>query len=136
MAKRSVKKQRQRDDTHVTSATDFVHKASDLQDHEAQAAVRVVKKAQIRWAGKANSVHNLEEMRKEVLEDLANIGILATFDPTPCYYGDPPEIEILGKVSGDPIHKYGFDHERKEYEVKEAKKRNEDYRGQKERNRS
>jgi hypothetical protein len=124
---------RKRQPEEVTSATDFVHKAADLTDHESVTAIRLIHKVQTKWAGKPNTEKNLDQMRDEMLTQLADVGILASFDPTPCFYGDPPEIEILGKLSSDPIHKYGFDHEQKEFEVREAAKRGEEYRGQKER---
>lgn len=120
------------DDT-IHSEKQFADFASDLTDKEIQQAVRVIKEIQSKWSGKPNTAQNLEFMRDEVLTKLAEISILATFDPAPCLQGLPPEIEIVGKVGGDPIYEYGFDHERKRHEVLESKKRNEDYRGQKER---
>ena len=119
-------------DTRAHNPTDFVHKAADLQDSEAVQVVKIAHEVQVKWSGKPNTEKNLDQMRDEILTRLAEIGILAQFDPTPCFYGQPPELEILGKVSDDPIHKYGFDHEKKAYEVNEAVKRNEEYRGQKE----
>jgi hypothetical protein len=141
MAKRSVKKQRLSDrfdmeDDQVTSAKDFVYKATDLQDHESAQAVRIIKQVMLKYSGRPNTAAQLEQVRDEMLTRLAEINVLATFDPTPCFYGEPPQVTIEGKISSDPIHKYGFDHEKKQYEVLEAKKRNEDYRGQKERNRA
>lgn len=122
------------DPQNATSPKDFVYKATDLQDHEAIEFVRIVHAIQGRYAGKANTEKNLDQMRDEILTQLAEkLGILASFDPTPCFYGEPPIVEYLGKVSGDNLHKYGFDHEQKEYEVKEAVKRGEEFRGQKER---
>jgi hypothetical protein len=119
-------------DTKAHNPTDFVHKAADLTDREATQAIKIIHAAQVKWSGRPNTEKNLDHMRDEILTQLASVNILASFDPTPCFYGEPPEIEIIGKVAGDPIHKYGFDHEQKEYEVKQAVKRNEDYRGQKE----
>lgn len=124
------------DDNQVTDAKDFVYKATDLQDHETAAAVKIIREVQLKYMGRTNSESNLNELRDEILTRLANIDILASFDPVPCLQGLPPEVEIIGKVPNDPIHKYGFDHELKQYEVQEAQKRNEEYRGQKERNRS
>ncbi len=123
-----------KDDSKVHDAKDFVYKSSDLQDHEAVAAVKIIRECQLRYLGRANTPENLEALRDEILTRLMEINILASFDPTPCFYGDPPEIEILGKVPTDSIHKDGFDHEKKSFEVNEAVKRNEEYRGQKERN--
>jgi hypothetical protein len=41
-------------------------------------------------------------------------------------------IDVLGHVPGHDVHKYGYDHERKQFEVRGATDRGEDYRGQKE----
>jgi hypothetical protein len=121
------------DGNQVTSAKDFVHKATDLQDHETKRAMQVIAEVQGRYQYKRNTPDNLDALRDEILTKLAEVGILATFDPVPMLSGEPPILEIVGKVWGDPIHKYGFDHEQKAYEVQEAEKRGEDYRGQKER---
>lgn len=138
MAKRSVKKRRladrfNTDDANqITSAKDFAGFATDLTDEEIKNAISIVNDIRLKWAGKQNNADNLEKMRDEILYRLAENSILATFDPTPAFYGEPPAVEIVGKLGSDPIHKHGFDHERKQFEVIESKKRNEDYRGQKE----
>src|SRR3954453_21153703 len=113
MAKRSVRKKR-----HHDPAKGFVYSATDLTDHEAIRMVGVVHEAQTRWAGKPNTPDNLETLRDEVLTKLAEIGIVATFDVAPCFYGEPPVVEYVGKVGGIKP----FDHERKAWEVNEAKK--------------
>lgn len=118
--------------SNITSGADFANQASDLTDEEIQKAFNVVVSAQRKYSDKPNSEAWLEKLRDEVLHRMAEIGILASFDPTPCFYGDPPEFEILGKVSGDPYHKYGLDHEKKKFEVQRATSRGEDYLGQKE----
>jgi hypothetical protein len=87
----------------------------------------------LKYANKPNTADNLERLRDEVLTRLSEINILATLDPAPCFYGEPPIVEIIGKVATDPIHKVGMDHEKKRYEVLKSKERNEDYLGQKER---
>jgi hypothetical protein len=112
--------------------TDLVYKASDMLDWEVKQIGEVVMEASIKYSRKSNTVENLTEMRDELLTRLAEINVLAEVDPAPCLYGEPPEVEIIGKVSTDDIHKYGLDHEQKAYEVNEAKKRGELYRGQKE----
>jgi hypothetical protein len=121
------------DSNQVTSAKEFAGFATDLTDEEVKQAIQIVNLIRVKYAGKSNTAKNLEDMRDEILTRLSDVGVVATFDPTPCFYGEPPEMEIVGKVQNDPIHKYGFDHERKRHEVLEANKRNEDYRGQKER---
>lgn len=137
MAKRSVKKKRLQDrynDDMVTDMTDFALKATDLQDHEVVKIGEIVGDVVRKWGRKANTPENLEACRDELLYRAAEMGILCEFDPTPAFYGEPPILDIKGKFSTDPIHQYGFDHEQKQYEVIESKKRGEDYRGQKERN--
>lgn len=116
----------------ISSDKQLAQVASDLTDHEIQQVFRIVTSVRDRYAMKQNTPENLEAMRDEVLTRLAEINVLATFDPTPAFYGEPPAFEILGKVSGDSIHKYGFDHERKQYEVIKSKERGEDYLGQRE----
>lgn len=116
-------------DGKVTSGKQFAQNAADLLDTDVNRVIEiVVGDIQGRYAHKANTAKNLEELRDEVLTRLMEIGILATFDPTPCMYGEPPELEIIGRLD---IGKYGFDHEQKGYEVNTANARNEDYLGQK-----
>lgn len=116
----------------MKSATQFVHWSDELLDSEAQEAVQVIASVQSKYADRQNTVENLEELRDEALTRLMEIGILAEFDPTPAFYGEPPILEIRGKISTDPLHKYGFDHEQKQYEVRKAQERGEEYLGQKE----
>lgn len=111
---------------------DFAHAAGDLADSEITRLFQTVEDIRMRYAGKANTAENLEEMRDEILTKLMEQGILATLDPTPCYYGDPPVLEIIGRVAGHADHKYGFDHEKKGYEVRKSVERGEDWLGQKE----
>lgn len=124
---------RQNVDDRIHSVKQLVHWSDELLDTESQIVGRIVREAQLKWAGKANTVDNLQELRQELLHALMDVGIVAEFDPTPCFYGEPPILEIRGKVQGDPQHKYGFDHEQKRWEVLRAIERNEDYLGQKER---
>jgi hypothetical protein len=110
----------------------FALAAVDLTDREIQATLKVVEAVRLKYAGLPNTADNLEALRDEVLTRLMDINVLATLDPAPCFYGEPPELEIIGKIKGDPIEKYGFDHEQKQYEVLKSKERGEDFLGQKE----
>lgn len=110
----------------------FALAAVDLTDREIQATLKVVEAVRLKYAGLPNTPDNLEALRDEVLTRLMDINVLATLDPAPCFYGEPPELEIIGKIKGDPIEKYGFDHEQKQYEVLKSKERGEDFLGQKE----
>ncbi len=120
-------------DEKIKSPTQFVHWSDELTDAEAVEAVKVIGRVQEKYAHMRNSKENLEALRDEALTKLMDIGILAELDPSPCFYGEPPVLEIRGKVSTDPIHKQGFDHEQKKWEILKAQGRGEDYRGQKER---
>lgn len=119
-------------DDRIGSTEKLAKFAMDLTDYEVKTVGEIVGKLVMKYARRANTVENLDELRDEALTRLAEIGILATLDPTPCFYGEPPIVEILGKVPTDSMHKDGFDHERKGWEVREAIKRGEDYRGQRE----
>lgn len=119
------------DDT-IGSTEKLARFASELTDHEVGEIGKIMANLVSKYGARRNTVENLDELRDEALTRLAEINVLATVDPAPCFYGEPPIVEIIGKVPTDPVHKAGFDHERKGWEVNEANKRNEDWRGQKE----
>lgn len=121
----------QKDDI-IGSAEKLAQFAAELTDLEVSQVATLVGKLQRKYAGRPNNAKVLDELRDEALTKMAEIGILATVDPTPCFHGEPPIIEILGKVPGHEMHTEGFDHERKRWEVQNANKLNEAYRGQKE----
>jgi hypothetical protein len=123
----------------VTSAKEFSDALTlDLNDEEIARAFQII--ARVRTKYKHRSFDNIEkgmmiveEMEKEVQTELAEkLNILARIDVTPMLMGNPPILEVLGKLPGDPVEKYGFDHEKKEWEVKRSTSRNEDFLGQKE----
>jgi hypothetical protein len=100
---------------------------------EITATFKIVEAVRLKYSRAANSPDNLDKLRDEVLTRLMEIGVLATLDPAPCFYGEPPVLEIIGKVQEDKtFHTEGFDHEKKQYEVRKATDRNEDWLGQKE----
>lgn len=113
----------------VTSGKQLAHSAADLLDSEVQQVLQIVVSVQERYQYKSNTPIHLEAMRDELLTKLMEIGILATVDPTPCFYGQPPDLEIIGSTRMHASD--GFDHERKRDEVLSANVRNEDYLGQK-----
>jgi hypothetical protein len=119
-------------DDRIKSTKQMVHYADELTDTESVAVVRLITECQMKWAHKPNTKQNLEYLRDEVLTKMMGMNVIAEFDPAPCFYGEPPIVEIKGKVAGDPIHKHGFDHEKKAYEVVKAKEAGEDYYGEKE----
>jgi hypothetical protein len=104
----------------------------ELNDYEIQRAFMIVADVSERYKRRVATHSTLEAMRDELLTRLAEeVNVVATFDPAPILNGEPPVIEFIGKVSGDPIHQYGMDHEQKEWEVKRAQQRGEDWYGQK-----
>jgi hypothetical protein len=113
----------------VRTGRQFAENAMDLLDSEVAEVIKVVVQVQEKYRYAANSPENLEKLRDETLTRLMEIGVIATMDATPCLYGDPPNLEIIGSTR---IHKTdGFDHEKKGYEVNKANSRKEDYLGQK-----
>lgn len=116
----------------IKSKKQFVHWSDELTDSEAVEATKIIFEVQQKYSYRKNSRENLEALRDEALTRLAEINILAELDPSPVFYGEPPILEIKGKISTDAIHKYGMDHERKGYEIKKAHARGEDFLGEKE----
>jgi hypothetical protein len=111
----------------ITSTEQLAGFAADLTDYEVKEIGKIIGTIQ------PNTPEVLDQLRDEVITTLAEqLNVLATLDPTPCFHGEPPIVEILGKVAGDNIHKDGFDHERKYWEVQKANELGEAYRGQKE----
>jgi hypothetical protein len=104
----------------------------DLTDEEIQKAFEIIMVTQNRYAMKTFTRENLEALNDEITYRLAEeIGIIATVDFVPALRGEPPIVDLsLGKVSGDPIHKYGFDHEKKQWEVRKATERGEEFLGE------
>lgn len=105
----------------------------ELTDSEVQEVFQIITSIQGRYALKLSTPENLDALRDEVLTRLAEKGVLATFDPVPIMNGEPPTVEIIGKVAGDASYKYGHDHEKAQWEIQRANTRNEEVLGQKER---
>ena len=117
----------------ITSTKQLAGFAQDLTDIEVGEVGKIIGSLQRKYAQRPNTPEVLDQLRDEVITKLAEqLGILATLDPTPCFHGEPPIVEIVGKVSGHSFHKDGFDHERKYWEVQQANKKGEAYLGQKE----
>lgn len=73
----------------------------------------------------------ISEFQDEISYTLAvEAHILATVDAAPIFEGLPLVIEWMGVIPGHNLSKYGFDHEKKEFEVKRATERGEDFLGQ------
>lgn len=116
----------------VTNAKDFSGALTmDLTDDEIAQSFKIIVELQQKYAAHPNTHENLESLRDEALSRLADVGVLATLDPAPCLYGDPPILEFIGKVSTDAYHKHGLDYEKKMYEVRKATERGEVFLGEK-----
>jgi hypothetical protein len=110
----------------------------DLTDDEIKKAIEltvgIVHKHQAQWRMKYpfDSIEQiadlLEELEKELSYELMmELDVLVRVDGTPIFEGGGPVIEWLGKMPHSSLAKYGQDHEKKEYEVKKAQQRGEDY---------
>lgn len=118
----------------------------DLTDEEIAAAykivVRVKNKHMAIFRRKFNdpstfkiddALKAISEFEDEIKTELAEkVQVLATIDTVPLLEGLPMQIEWIGKLPGSDLHKFGMDHEKKEWEVKKAVTRGEDFLGQKE----
>lgn len=103
----------------------------DLTDDEIAQAYRIIVTTRNRYSDRVASRENLEALGDEIVYRLADeAGILSKFDPVPLAEGGFPEVELIGKVGTDSIHKYGFDHEKKEWEVKKATQQGENFLGE------
>lgn len=117
----------------IRSKKQMVYFADELTDTESVAAFELVARISGKYAMKVASVENLNALRDECLTTLAErMNILAEIDISPIYNGEGPIVEFKGKFTGDDIHKYGFDHERKKWEIDKAHDRGEDYLHEKE----
>jgi hypothetical protein len=103
----------------------------DLTDDEIASAFKVIAEVNMRYRYLQATRENLEAMGDEIVYRLADeTSILSKYDPVPLASGGHPEVELIGKVDGDSIHKYGFDHEKKEWEVKRATQQGENFLGE------
>jgi hypothetical protein len=119
----------------------------EMTDDEIKRALEItvgtVRKHQEQWKRKFpfDSIEQcadlLEELEKELAYKLMEaVDVLVRVDGTPIFVGQPPVIEYMGKLDTSSLAKYGQDHEKKEWEVKKAEARDEDYLGQKDNYRS
>lgn len=106
---------------------------SSLYDDEVKEIGNVVGQLVRRWSHKPNTESNLFEMEKEAVHKLFELGFVAHVDLFDAWVGGKPIIEIVGRVRGSQEYNYGFDHEKKGFQVVKSKERGEDYLGQKER---
>lgn len=126
----------------VSNLTDFSNAMTlDLTDEEIKLFGELTLKIRARYIERwrlmnfdsiDHAIDELEKFRDELSTTLAErMGLLVTVDGSPILAGEPPIIEVIGKIDGTQFATYGMDHEKKETEVKLATERNEAYLGQK-----
>jgi hypothetical protein len=109
----------------------------ELNDDEIGALMKIITLVHQKYIGRRfdtveQGMMIMQEMEHEIQTRLAEeLEVLATIDSTPMLMGQAPILEIHGKLPTSNLAKYGMDHEKKEYEVKKATARDEDYLGQK-----
>lgn len=138
-------------DTLVTDARHFSGTQTlELSDAEIATAWRIVQRIRAKWMEKFRSKfralpeNNLsqalesamqmveqfeDELKTELME---RCDVLATVNVLPVLEGLPIEIDFIGKMPGSDLHRYGMDHERKGWEVKQATARGEAFLGESE----
>jgi len=114
---------------------------SDLYDHEIAKIGPLWQGLMQRFARKANSRRNLEELARVAADEFQKIGLVVEVNTAPCLIFNPitqttgsPEIIVVGRVPGTHYAEDGtvlFDHERKRDEVLRSRERGEDFLGQK-----
>jgi hypothetical protein len=134
------------DDGIVNSAKQFSDALTqDLTDDEIKRAFELTVRISNKWHRKfvsrfgphsiftpEEALEALDEFEEELKYELATkLHVYATVDATPVFEGEPPIVEFSGALPSHDIAKYGFDHSRKEWEVKHATERGEAYYGQK-----
>lgn len=67
-----------------------------------------------------------DEIKTRLAEEM---DLLASVDVEPVLFGQPPVITFEGALGSHSSAKYGLDHEKKEWEVKRAKARGDDFLG-------
>lgn len=116
----------------------------DLTDEEIGKAFEVCtsvkRKYEARFASKFRdtnftldeAMREVEKFEDEIKTRLAEeCSVLATVNVLPVLEGRHIEIDWIGVLPSHVVNKYGMDHEKKEWEVKRANARREDYYGQK-----
>ncbi len=117
----------------------------DLTDEEIKNAFEMIVRISNKWHEKfarrfgpsniftpEEALEALDAFEEELKYELATkLHVYATVDATPVFEGEPPIVELAGALPSHSIARYGFDHERKTFEVKRATAREEDYYGQK-----
>jgi hypothetical protein len=116
----------------------------DLTDSEISEALAIVLPIKNKWRQrfilKLNSAQFtveqamklVDQFEDELVTTLAErMNLIATVDAAPVFEGEPLVVEFVGALDGHYTANYGFDHEKKEWEVKRSILRNEAFLGEK-----
>lgn len=116
----------------------------DMTDEEINVAMKIVIEVKNKWQNRFRYKFNdpttfklddalklIEQFEDEIKTRLAEVEVLATVDTVPILEGQPLVIEWIGKMPYSASAMGHFDHEKKNYEVRKAKEREEDFYGQK-----
>ena len=132
----------------VSTAKQFTGATTlDLTDEEVkiflETAVGITRKHQTVWRTlfPFDSIEQCMELCDKLEQELAytmmeRLDAVVRVDATPVFEGKGPIIEFVGKMAGTSLDKYGMDHEKKQWEVRKAEERGEDYLHQKDNYRS
>lgn len=115
----------------------------DLTDEEIGRAMEITLAIRRKWSAKFRSrfgthggftaedaMRMLNQFESELKETLAEkMDLVASVDMEPVLMGEPPIITFEGALDSHYSARYGMDHEKKEWEVKKAKTRGEDFLG-------
>lgn len=102
-----------------------------LTDEDVTTVGKIVYALQLKFRNRYANETNLAQLEDEAMTKLAEAGFLAKVDPTPTLTGDPPIVEIIGKVGNLGFQK-PHDHERQYWDVAKAEERGEAFLGEKE----
>lgn len=127
----------------VTTVKDFSDGLTmELTDDEIARALSIIlplrRKYRARFAHKLGdpffsiekAMAMVDEMEDELIDRLANeLNAIATVDVSPLFEGKEMIIDIVGVLPSHYSADYGFDHEKKEWEVKRARVLNQPFLG-------
>lgn len=114
----------------------------DLTDEEIQQALRIIIAVSSKWQEVFRSrlrhvnftiedaMKLVDQFEDELVYELATkLDVLAHVDVAGVFEGKPPVVELVGALPSHSSAKHGLDHERKEWEVKKAKDKGQDFLG-------
>lgn len=106
----------------------FVEEAmADLHDEDIKKIGEIYGEMMRKFGQRPNNQYWLNEMVSWAEDAYYKAGFKVAFDLQNCFFGEPPIMSVLGKVTPD----YDFDHDQKRWEVLKANERGEKYLGEK-----